>query len=236
MSYFIKFEGDDDVVLLELLTLGSVAYAFAGCISSAKTARLENELEKRGDLDVVRDFDLVLEVNRVHRDYGSYVDDKIPVLPEYGYQNCLKFIREQPLTTKADEDRFISHYNKMRQQDLDKRQKIFNNQYYNYRARYYRNLERCNNPNTEDKLLIFTFKREYWIGSISGYNHQQRINKVYFETFFGDIATQPAKLVFNPEKRSYIEIWQVSFWNKNEIRDYYSACCKKVGYSDYWSV
>lgn len=34
------------MVLLELLTLGSLAYAFAGCISSAKTARLEQELKK----------------------------------------------------------------------------------------------------------------------------------------------------------------------------------------------
>ena len=225
------------MVLLELLTLGSVAYAFAGCISSAKTARLENELGKRGDLDVVRDFDLILEINRVYMVHESYVEDDIFVLPKYGYKDCLKFIREQPLTTKTDENRFIAHYNKMRQQDLDKRQKIFNNRYNNYRARYYENLERSNNPNTEDKLMTFTFRREYcWFGSISGYEHQQRINKLYFQTFFGDIATQPAKLVYNEEKNSYIEIWQVSFWNKNEIREYYSACCKKVGYSDYWSV
>ena len=225
------------MVLLELLTLASVAYAFAGCISSAKTARLQRELERRGDLDVIRDFDLLLEINRVHRVHESYVNDDIFVLPKYGYQDCLKFIQEQPLTTKTDENRFIAHYNEMRQRDLDKRQKIFSEEYVKYRQSYYSNLERCNNPNTEDKLMTFTFKREYcWFGCISGYEHQQRINRLYFETFFGDIATQPAKLVYNPEKNSYIEIWHVSFWNKYEIRDYYSACCKRVGYSDYWSV
>ncbi|WP_296808702.1 hypothetical protein [uncultured Methanobrevibacter sp.] len=124
----------------------------------------------------------------------------------------------------------------MRQQDLDKRQKIFNNQYNSYRERYYENLERCNNPNTEDKLMTFVFRKEYWIGSSTGYEHQERINKLYFETFFGDIATQPAKLIYDSEKKSYIEIWQVSFWSKYQIDNYYSACCKKVGFSDYWSV
>ena len=79
------------MVLLELLTLGSLAYAFAGCISSAKTARLEQKLDKRGDMDVIRDFDLILEINRVNRGYESYVDDKIPVLPINGYQECIKF-------------------------------------------------------------------------------------------------------------------------------------------------
>ncbi|WP_296862294.1 hypothetical protein [uncultured Methanobrevibacter sp.] len=88
----------------------------------------------------------------------------------------------------------------MRQQDLDKRQKIFNNQYNSYRERYYENLERCNNPNTEDKLMTFVFRKEYWIGSSTGYEHQERINKLYFETFFGDIATQPAKLIYDSEK------------------------------------
>lgn len=224
------------MVLLELLTLGSVAYAFAGCISSAKTARLEQKLEKRGDLDVVRDFDLILEINRVHRDYGSFIDDKIPVLPENGYQECLKFIMEQPLTTKSDEERFIAHYNKIREQDLNKRQEIFDNEYIKYRKSYYSNLARCNNPNTDDKLITSVFRKEYWLNNLSGYEHQQRINRIYFETFFGDIATQPAKLLYGEEKGSYVEIWHVKFWNKYNIDKYYSACCKKVGFSDYWSI
>jgi hypothetical protein len=224
------------MVLLELLTLGSVAYAFAGCISSAKTARLEHELEKRGELDVVRDFDLILKINRVDKTYGAFIDDKIPVLPANGYQECLQFIREQPLTTKADEDRFIAHYNKIRRKDLDKRQEIFNNQYNSYRKRYYENLEQCNNPNTEDKLITFVFRREYWLNNLNGYEHQQRVNRIYYETFFGDIATQPAKLLYNSEKNSYTEVWHVSFWSKYQIDKYYSICCKKVGYSDYWSI
>lgn len=224
------------MVLLELVTLASLAYACAGCISSAKTAKWEQELEKRGDLDVVRDFDLILKINRVHRGYGSYVDDKIPVLPEYGYRECLKFIREQPLTTKVDEERFIAHYNKIRQQDLNKRQEIFDNEYIKYRQSYYSNLERCNNPNTDDKLITFVFRREYWLNNLTGYEHQQRINKLYFETFFGDIASQPAKLLYDSEKGSYVEIWYVKFWNKYNIDKYYSVCCKRVGFSDYWSI
>ena len=35
------------MVLLELLTLASVAYACAGCISSARTSTWVHELEKR---------------------------------------------------------------------------------------------------------------------------------------------------------------------------------------------
>jgi hypothetical protein len=224
------------MVLIELLTLVSVAYAFAGCISSAKTSRLRRELEKRGDLDVVRDFDLILKINRVDKTYGAFIDDKIPVLPANGYQECLQFIREQPLTTKSDEDCFITHYNKMRRKDLDKRQKIFDEEYVRYRQSYYSNLERCNNPNTDDKLITFVFRREYWLNNLTGYEHQQRINKLYFETFFGDIASQPAKLLYDSEKGSYVEIWQVKFWNKYDIDKYYSVCCKKVGFSDYWSI
>lgn len=224
------------MVLIELLTLGSLAYACAGGISSAKTARLEHELEKRGDLDVVRDFDLILKINRVHRDYGSFIDDKIPVLPANGYQECLQFIREQPLTTKSDEQKFIAYYNKVRREDLRKRQAIFDKDYNHYRKMYYSNLEQCNNPNTEDKLITFVFRREYWLNNLTGYEHQQRINKLYFETFFGDIASQPAKLLYDSEKGSCVEIWQVKFWSKHIIDKYYSVCCKKVGFSDYWSV
>jgi hypothetical protein len=224
------------MVLIELLTLGSLAYACAGCISSAKTARLKQELEKKGDLDVVRDFDLILKINRVHRDYGTYVDDRIPVLPVNGWQECIKFIREQPLTTKSDEDLFIAHYKKVRQEDLENRQSIFDKEYNHYRKMYYSNLERCNNPYTDDRLITFVYKKEYWLKNLNGYEHQQRVNKLYFETFFGDIASQPAKLQYDSEKGSYVEIWQVKFWNKYDIDKYYSVCCKRVGFSDYWSI
>ena len=224
------------MVLIGLLTLVSVAYAFAGCISSAKTARLRRELDKRGDLDVVRDFDLILKINRVDKTYGAFIDDKIPVLPANGYQECLQFIREQPLTTKFDEQKFIAYYNKIRREDLENRQSIFDKEYNHYRKMYYSNLEQCNNPNTEDKLISFVFRREYWLNNLNGYEHQQRVNRIYFETFFGDIATQPAKLLYDREKNSFTEIWHVSFWSKYHIDKYYSACCKKVGFSDYWSV
>lgn len=216
------------MVLFSLLFCGAVAYGFAGMVSSSKTARLERKLEERGDLDVIRDFDLILEINRVHRTFDGYTDDKIPVLPEMGWNECLDYIREQPLTTGEDEKRFIAHYNKMRQKDLKNRQKIFDEKYERYEKKFY-------GEDKDKKFSTFTFRKEYWGPGLSD-NHQERINKIYNETFFKDIASQPAKLIYNHDKNSYIEIWHVTFWSKVFIDTYYSVCCKKVGFSDYYSL
>lgn len=221
-------------ILLGILTLGTALYGMAGCVASAKHAITEKELESRGDLDVIRDFDLILKLNGVGYSYEEYWDDddKVLVLEENGYLECLKYIQQQPLTSDEDIKLFIEHYNKLRNEQIKKRQERFNESYNLSRRYFYQDLEKCNNPNIENyKIKTIVYRKEHW-KLISGHEHMERISKLYFETFWGDIATQPAKLVFDFDLRCYIEIWHVKFYAKYPLDDYYSRCCKRLGFKD----
>ena len=62
---------------------------------------------KNGTFDVVKNFEDILYVCDVKRKKHN---SSVAVLPNTGYEKCLKYIREHHLTCQADEGRFIRHY------------------------------------------------------------------------------------------------------------------------------
>ena len=217
------------MVLLSLLTLGMAAYGIGASIASAKTASIERKIESKGNLDVEESFDDILRLNRVHKTWGLFLDDKnvhdIHVLPEGGYNSCLEYIGSQPLTTHEDENKFIELYNERRKEDLERRQKYFDENYQKAKRRFYAEL------NNSDEIVTFTFRKEHF-QFIPVEEHNKLVHNLYYNTFFGQMATKPAKILFRERMGRSVreEVWQLNLPNKYGADGYYKACCKKLGY------
>ena len=218
------------MVLLSLLTLGMTAYGIAGCVSSAKTAHIERKIESRGNLDVEESFEDILRLHRINKTPDLFLDDKdaeeVYVLPEFGYKDCLEYIHNQPLTTEADARKFIEIYNQKRQQDLERRKQFFEDNYLKHKRMYYAEL------NSSNEIVTFTFQKEHF-QFIPLAEHHKLVHDLYHNTFFGQMATQPGKIVYQERmgRKIRVEIWQLNLPNKYGADTYYKACCKKLGYS-----
>ena len=218
------------MVLLALLTLGAAAYGIGGCIASAKTARIERRIESKGNLDVEESFDDILRLHRINKTVDLFLDDKdcgeVYVLPEFGYKDCLEYINNQPLTTGADVEKFIQIYNQKRQQDLERRRQFFEDNYLKHKRMYYAEL------NSSNEIVTFTFQKEHF-QFIPLAEHHKLVHDLYYNTFFGQVATRPGKIVYQKRmgRKIRVEIWQLNLPNKYGADRYYKACCKKLGYS-----
>ena len=69
------------------------------------------EDSKNGTFDVVKNFEEILSICNVKR--KSHGSSSVKVLPFTGYSNCLGYIKDHHLSTRADEQRFINHYKKV---------------------------------------------------------------------------------------------------------------------------
>ncbi|WP_407424900.1 hypothetical protein [Methanobrevibacter sp.] len=78
---------------------------------------------------MVKNFEQILYIDDVKR--KSFGTSSVKVLLYTGYERCLPFIREHHLTTRADEQRFITHYRKVLSEELAKRQKELDQHYAN---------------------------------------------------------------------------------------------------------
>ena len=217
-------------MLLELITLGIGAYSIAGMVSSSKTALIEKRIEERGNLNVEESFEDILKLCRVKYTADLFIEDKnvqdVLVLEEGGYSDCLDFIRQQPLTTGEDEKKFIQIYNQKRQEGLKRRKEYFEENYQKCKRRYYREL------NESSDLVTFTFTKEHF-QHIPPENHFKLVNDLYHDTFLGQIATKPGKIVLKEHMGRWvpIEVWQFTLPSKFGADSYYKACCKRLGYS-----
>ena len=218
------------MVLLSLLTLGMAAYGIAGCVSSAKAARIERKIESKGDLDVEESFEDILHLHGINKTSDLFLDDKeseeVYVLPEFGYKDCLEYINNQPLTTGADVEKFIEIYNKRRQQDLERRRQYFEDNYLKHKRMYYAEL------NNSGEIVTFTFRKEHF-QFIPLAEHHKLVHDLYHNTFFGQMATRPGKIVYQERmgRKIRVEVWQLNLPNRYGADRYYKACCKKLGYS-----
>ena len=58
-------------------------------------------------------------------------------------------------------------------------------------------------------------------------------DNLYHNTFFGEMATQPPKVVFNPNATniSFHEIWVIRCpGGKQKAKKYWKACSRKLGF------
>lgn len=218
------------MVLLSLITLGIAAYGIGGCIASAKAARIKRRIESKGNLDVEESFDDILRLHRINKTVDIFLDDNdcedVYVLPEFGYIDCLEYINNQPLTTEADTQKFIEIYDQKRKKDLKRRQKYFEQNYQKHKRMYYVEL------NSSDEVVTFTFRKEHF-QFIPLAEHNKLVHDLYYNTFFGQMATKPAKIVYRERMGRQVreEVWQLNLPNKYGADRYYKSCCKKLGYS-----
>ena len=85
--------------------------------------------------------------------------------------------------------------------------------------------------NNSDGIVTFTFRKEHF-QFISLEKHNKLVHDLYYNTFFGQIATKPAKILFRERMGRQVreEVWQLNLPNKYGADRYYKACCKKLGY------
>ena len=101
------------MVLLTFALLGISALAWSGAVKDAKASSADRRIRNAG-YNLNRDFENVLRACHVKRKSK----DGVKYLPENGWKSCVSYVRRQPYTTEKDVEKFITHYEKVRQKEL----------------------------------------------------------------------------------------------------------------------
>ena len=206
----------------------AIAYGLATESKSANyKARKSGFLQRVNyDVDVERDFADICHVCGVRKDdshtklFGISCNDYPAVWPKNGWKQCIPFLKEQPRLTDEDIDLFVSIYIHERRKTLDALQECYDEFYVKYHLSIFREAD------VPDSLTIFLHC--YW-SDISVEQHRKMADDIYYNTFWHEIATGPAKIIENGFCKRR-EIWQVKDYER--IKDLYSGCVKKCGYDD----
>jgi hypothetical protein len=177
------------------------------------------------DVDVKRDFARICYVNGVRKKatntlFGIQCNNNPPIWPKNGYRKCIPFLREQPKLTEKDIDLFKAIYNRQRENSLNKLQEAYDESY----EKWYNHFL---NDKSKERTIIF--KKKHW-EFFSVKTHQKMVDDIYYNTFWNEIATGPAKVIgdgFSQRK----EIWHIKDYLSAD--SYYLACLDKCGYNDY---
>lgn len=176
------------------------------------------EQSKKGNFDVVENFEEILKICEVKR---KKFNSNIAVLPNTGYTKCLEFIRNHHLTTTADESRFIQHYKKVLANELSDRQTEYDKQYRKVEAEV-RSLMGA------DGYEVVRF--EHLNAYVDYEDVEQKVKQIKENTFFGlfligDVKIKQSNAVFK-------EIWalKIPCSMKFSLEDYYMACSNHCGY------
>ena len=207
--------------------MGAMAY---GISSESKSAAYKGRKQAflkdiNYDVNINRDFLDICYVCGVRQKatnthLGLQCNNNPPVWPKGGYQKCIPFLKEQPQLTKEDIELFKKIYNQKRRESLDNLQKAYDESYEDW-LRIFRKEE------DTDVLRIFT-KKHWDLFSVK--DHQKMTNDIYYNTFWNEIATGPAKIIdegFGKRR----EIWQVK--NYRDVNSYYHRCLDKCGYNTF---
>ena len=205
------------MVLLTFALLGISALAWSGAAKDAKASNADRRVKNSGyDLD--RDFENVLRACHIQRKS----QDGIKYLPEDRWRDCVSYILRQPYTTEKDVEMFRLRYNRIRKQELKKVQDKWDQ---NYNRAYQEYLS------STEPVTTITFEKTHYL-----FDEEFVVNladNLYQNTFFGEMATQPPKVVFNPDATniSFHEIWVIRCpGGKQKAKKYWKACSRKLGF------
>ena len=178
------------------------------------------EASKQGNFDVVDSFEEILKICEVKR---KKINSNVAVLPNTGYNKCLKFIREHHLTTKADEQRFINHYKKVLANELSDRQTEYDKHYLEVESEV-----RSMMNDGEYELVRF----EHIDVFVDYEDVEMKVNSICNRTFLGDFVVGDVKIKLNSSGNAFTEIWalKVPVAMRGSLNRYYEACAKKCGY------
>lgn len=203
-----------------LLALASLAIASAVWNDIAKDAKASNadRRVRNSGYDLNRDFEDVLRACHIQRKS----QDGIKYLPEDRWRDCVSYILRQPYTTEKDVEMFRLRYNRIRKQELKKVQDKWDQNYNNAYQEYLSSTE---------PVTTITFEKTHYL-----FDEEFVVNladNLYQNTFMGEIATQPPKVVFNPDATniSFIEVWVLRVpGGKRNAKKYWKACSRKLGF------
>ena len=203
-----------------LLALASMAIASAVWNDIAKDAKASNadRRVRNSGYDLNRDFEDVLRVCHVRRERI----DGVKILPEVKWIDCIPYIERQPYATDKDVEMFKLRYNRIRKQELKKVQDKWDQNYNNAYKEYLSSTE---------PVTTITFEKTHYL-----FDEEFVVNladNLYQNTFMGEMATQPPKVVFNPDATniSFIEVWVLRVpGGKRNAKKYWKVCSRKLGF------
>ena len=174
---------------------------------------------KNGTFDVVKNFEDILYVCDVKRKKHN---SSVAVLPNTGYEKCLKYIREHHLSCQADEGRFIRHYKKVLSEEIAERQSEWDKKYFNAESKIKAMVE-------SDPFEIVRFT--YFDVFMGREDVEEKVNDLCANTFLGDFLVGQVK-VKEETSQSYTEIWalKIPVSMKYSLKQYYEVCANKCGY------
>lgn len=212
-------------LLLAAFMIGMTGKMIGEVISDAKKVPARSQIQedcKNGTFDVVKNFEQILYVCNVKR--KALGSSSVKVLPYTAYEQCLPFIRDHHLTSRADEQRFINHYKQVLSNELTERQKEFDA---NYREI---ELEVKCLINTEDEYEIVRF--EHIDVFVTQSDVERKVNDIFNTTFLGDFVIGEVKIKLNTSGNSYTEIWalKIPVSMISSLKRYYEACTERCGY------
>ena len=179
------------------------------------------EASNQGNFDVVDNFwDIVTACGVKKKKFNS----SVAVLEPYGYKKCLPLIRDHHLTTKEDEQRFIAYYEKVMTDQINQRQEEYDQRYFKVKA------EAESLMNSGDDYEIVKF--EHLDVLITSEQVNQKVDQIYNNTFFGDLAFKKPKIRLNSSGNSYTIIWALKIPTsmRLHLKEYYKSCSERCGY------
>ena len=211
-------------LLLALASLAIAGKVVGEIASDARKVPARSKIKedsKHGTFDVVKNFEEILSICNVKR--KSHGSSSVKVLPFTGYSNCLGYIRDHHLSTRADEQRFINHYKKVLKNELSKRQSDYDNHYFEIESKVKSMMIGC-----EYEVVRF----EHIDVFVDYEDVEKKVNNICNRTFFGDLVLGEVKIKLNTSGNSFTEVLalKVPVTMKFSLKQYYSACAEKCGY------
>ncbi|MBR2557338.1 MAG: hypothetical protein IKE95_03060 [Methanobrevibacter sp.] len=212
-------------LLLALFSIGLTAKMIAEVGKDVTKIPAREQIQddtRNGTFSVVQDFEQILYICDVKRKKHN---SSVAVLPYNGYTKCLKYIRDHPLTSiPEDEERFIEHYNRVLSKEIGARQEEYDKRYFEMKDEVEALMSAgVNYEVVEFKHIDVLTDMEYV---------DQKVNEIYNNTFFGDMAIKKPKIIQGGSSSSFREIWalKVPATMKIHLKDYYKVCSQRCGF------
>ncbi|WP_405271545.1 hypothetical protein [Methanobrevibacter sp.] len=211
-------------LLLALASLAIASKVVGEIASDVKKVPARSKIQedsKNGTFDVVERFEEILYINGVKR--KSHGNSSVKVLPYTGYSQCLDYIRNHHLSTRADEQRFINHYKKVLESELSNRQSDYDNHYFELESRVKSMMDNC-----EYEIVRF----EHIDVFVDYEDVEKKVNDICNTTFLGDFVVGEVKIKLNSSGNSFTEVWalKIPVTIKFSLKQYYKACAERCGY------
>ena len=218
-----KYIGDYMSLILAFASMyiaGKVVKEVGKDITKIQARKEVVEASKTNSFDVVNQFESILKICEVKR--KSHGSSNVKVLPFTPSNRCLEYIRSHHLTCKADEQRFITHYRKVLEKELSKRQE-------DYDKHYFKVKEEVDILKNGGDYEIVRF--EYINVFVNYESVKNKVNDIRNKTFLGDFVINEVKIKqTNP--KSFKEIWalKIPISMKFRLEELYMSCAERAGF------